>query len=127
MGEIPQTKNTTVGVVDSIIHGAIMDVAVNGAVRAATAAVPFLGFPVISTLFKWGVNWIAGLLSEQLERAAAFAIIDHQTNAQANAYKEAVEELRKLHSESPEDKDAIEKAKKEFKDKLALLIHWDGS
>lgn len=131
MGETPQTHNSTVGVVESIIHGAVMDVAVNAAIGAAISAVPFLGLPVIKQLFGWVVNWVAGLLAEQLERFVAFTIIDIQTGQQAAAYSDAVLELKRAikYGDPDETKKAeqLEAARKKFRETLGDLIHYDGS
>lgn len=125
MGDTPQTTNTTVGVAEKVIHGVLVDVAAEAAITAATVAAPWLRLPVIRQVFRFIVVKFAELFSAQLERAAAFMIIDTQVNNELSAYKEAVGAIKA--AEAAGDLDALQKAREEFKKTLGRLIHSDGS
>lgn len=112
--------------VDAIIHTAVMEVALNAAIFAATAQLPWLlGLPILRNLFRWAVTFAFGFLDKYLEQAAAFAIIDSQTQAEALAYQEKVSELKKAQLSG--DPHALAKATQDFKDTFSRLIHWDGA
>jgi hypothetical protein len=125
LGDVPETQNPTLSVVDSVLHGLMYDVAIQAAITYAKAQFPFLGLPVISTLFGWVVNWIAGLVYVQLERFVSFSIIDTQVGQENSKYNQAVEDLKKAHQGG--DLVQIDQAKKEARDALAQLIHYGGS
>lgn len=114
-----------VAVVDQIIHDAIMEVAVNAAIAAATAASPWLGLPIIRQLFTWGVGLAFGYVTKYTQQAAAFAIIDAQTNKEAAAYQQAMTNLRNAITLGNEG--AIAKTRATFQDALRVLVHLDGS
>jgi len=105
---------------DAIIHGLIMDVAVNAGISAATAAQPWLGIWPISAMFRMAVNYFAGFMSVELQRVSAYAIIDAQANKEAADVKAAHAALEAAHISG--DLDAQTKAKEEFKRRLALLV-----
>lgn len=124
MDSAPATQNTSVAVVDAIIHEAIMDVAKPAAIKAAQAALPWLALPGLSSLFGLLVGKVFGYLGQFLEQAAAFSIIDAQTSKEAAEYQSAVNQLRSAAQTG--DPHAISAATQTFQDTLARLIHFDG-
>lgn len=125
MGDVPTTVNKTVHTVTSIINIAIMDVAVNAAYASAVSSQPWLGFPIISTIFRWALKKAFGFVDQFIEQTTAFAIIDGQTNAEAANYLASVAALKQAAAVG--DQSAIDKATADFKANLARLIHYDGS
>lgn len=125
MGTVPSGTNTAASTVESIINAAVFDLALKAAEVAAIAQAPFLGLPVIKTLFEAFLNWVAGVIYKNLSLVATFVVIDIQTAEQKIAYLKAEGELRAAHLTG--DPDAISKAVVDFKTALASLIHFDGS
>lgn len=125
MSDEPQTSNLAVTSTDALIHVAIMDVAVDAAIKASFLAVPWLALPGISGLFKWAVSTAFGYLSQFLEQAAAFSLIDQQTNAEAAAYQKSVEALKAAQASG--DPHALQASHDDLKATLARLIHFDGA
>lgn len=107
-----------------IIHAAVFDVAVKGARMAAVAEAPWLAYPVISQIFDFLLNHFAEWVFTALDNAVAFSIIDIETEAQREAYEEAVSVLRTTLNPltGVPDADAIAKAEAEFKKRLGDLI-----
>lgn len=122
---MPSTTNPALQTADSIIKFIIFDVVVNAAVAAAQAEVPFLALPIVRNLFSFLVGKVAGLIYTELETNVSFAIIDHQTQAEAAEYEKSKAALYAAHLKG--EQDAIEKAKADFRASLGKLIHYDGS
>lgn len=124
MGSTPATHNTTAEIVNEIIQISIMEIGVNAAIAAATAELPFLGFPVIKQLFSMAVKWLGSRIYTALAHLATFQIIDLQTDSEVREYNDAVLRLKEALSKEGSD---VSSAKNEFRDRLARLIRWDGS
>lgn len=107
---------------ENALKGIIFEVAVNAAYAAAVQAFPFLAWPVISSLFKLLLNWVAGLIYEPIEKNISLGIIKFKTEQQQKDYEASVEEFKKAQEKG--DADAIAKAKEELKKHLADLIHF---
>lgn len=125
MGTTPTTVNKSAQTVDAIINSAIFDVAVNAAQKAAIAAVPFLGAPIISTLFNFVLKYFAGILYTSLAQAATIQVIKFETAEESKAYAEAEAALRAAHLTG--DQNAIDRATANFKTQFQSLVHFDGS
>lgn len=121
----PETVNKPVQVAEKIIHAIIMDVLLESAIKAATVAAPWLGLPVIRQVFRFIAGKFAAFFAAQLERATAFAIIDAQVNQEVRTYQDAMKQLKDAQASG--DPDALDKARKAFKDSLGRLIHSNGS
>ena len=111
-----------------VIHHLVIDVALQAALQAVTAAIPFLGFPVIKTVFFFIATQFSELLYKEIAKIITFEIISLETEAQQKAYEEAAARLKTIltqpSTQTPEEQNAeIEQAKEEFKKKLANLIH----
>ncbi len=111
--------------VDAIIHGVILDVAFNLAVNAAVADMPWLGLPVINSIFRYLLGLAFNYVDKAAEQAAAFAILDAQTSSESSAYKDAVSALQIAQASG--NANSIDYATKNLKETLARLIHTDGS
>lgn len=124
MGTTPTDTNTAAKLAEGAVAG-LVDIAVSAAKAASIAAFPPLGWPIISQVYGIILNKLGGLISTELQDYAAFAVIDIQTDIEKHAYDSAVSDLKQAQSSG--DQNAIDAAKKNFKDTLAKLIHSDGS
>lgn len=126
MGEIPTTVNGTAQTVDQIINTVIYDLALPGAEAALIVAVPFLGWPIINTIF----TYLFGLIAKSIYKYVAInltinVIIPAQTGAERDAYVKAESVLRAAHLSG--DTAAIANATELFKAAASSFIHYDGS
>jgi hypothetical protein len=121
----PTTSNQTADAVNSVIHSAIFTLAVNAAETELLAAFPVLNFPVIKQLQNLIVQYIAGKIYDALSTLATFQIIDVQVNSEAAATQTAISNLKTAIESGNEN--AISKAKNDFSQAFANLIHYDGS
>lgn len=124
MGDVPATENRSAGIVNSIERGAI-NIGMKAAKIAATAAAPFLGWPVISQLVDYVLNKIGDYFYVWIAEHSTFLIIDMQTEAEKKAYLQSVVDLQKAQTSG--DQNAIDQAHKKLKEDLARLVRWDGS
>ena len=124
MGEIPKKYNDSATLVSDIINTSINTVAVQIIEKIAIAYVPFLGWPVISTIFHALLSKIAGLLFDQLNRVGINLVITIQTEEELNAYTKAEGKLHEANLSG--DPQAIELASNEFDKAAYSLIRWDG-
>ena len=117
--------NQPVAVAKAVIHGAMVNVAASAAIAAAVAAAPWLGLPIINTIFTWAARYAFGFFSKFMEQGAADEIIDVQENAQAS---EASKAKVALHNTivNGGSKDDQEKAIAAFEAAYAKLIKFDG-
>lgn len=120
----PVLVNDTIKTVKEAIHIALMDVAVNASISAAIASQPWLGLPVIKQFFSLIVKIGAGYFEGFIDTAAAFAIIDEQTEKEASDYRSSVDKL--VIAQQSGDPNAVTKATEDLKEALARLIHSDG-
>lgn len=121
---MPDIVNPPVEAVDVVLKALIYGVGVEAATSSAMKAIPFLALPIISTLFKYFVGKIGGMIYGALDKVVAFQIINFQTQAQTDAYNGAVTALKKAQASG--DTNALDVAKDDFRKKLAALIHIDG-
>lgn len=120
---------------EKVIKTLIFDVAVKAAVASAISALPILGLPVIRPIFTFIVEKTASLIYKELSRFVVFSIIDIQNETDLKNYQEAVKSLEAVleipadhydHGEEGVNKKEIEieKAKQEYKKRLADLIRF---
>lgn len=114
---MPVQDNGALNIADEVMSS-LFNVAVQAAIKAAQAEVPFLALPVIGTIFSFIVSRIADMLYVQIERDAAFLIIDTQVMHENKAYQDALGSLR--IAQSPGDK---AKALTDVETALQSLIH----
>lgn len=125
MGDTPTTVNQPAQTADQIIHAAIFGFAMVAAENDLIAQLPFLGFPVVKTIFFGAMNWFGNYIYLALAKVATFNLIDLQTGAERQAYAKAEGALRK--AELSGDKNALTQATIDFKKALASVVHYDGS
>lgn len=120
MGETP-IKNKWVGSITGAIH-TFFTIGLVAGKAALRIYLPWLNWPIISQLFNLIVDRYGAMIDKEFQLGATFLIIDIQTDAEKRAYDEATDALKQAHSIG--DTDAIQKAKDEYKKKLAELIHF---
>lgn len=104
------------------VTSAIMETAVDGAIAAAEAAVPFLATPVIKQVFEFLVDRIAALIETELAQYAAFLVIQNENDIAAKAANQAAQTLKQAVSASSPDPQQIAQARDAFKDALKNLV-----
>ena len=104
---IPPPKNRAVDAAKVVLDALIEGVGVDAAVAAGIATWPFLGSPVIKTLFRWGVEWLAGEINENLFKFSMKLIIRIQSDARKADFNDA---LKPIIGGSPTDEE-IRKAR----------------
>lgn len=125
MTDSPVPTNPITDVVDKLIQGIVFGMGVNAAIISAVAAMPWLGLPIISTLFSYAVNKVATMIYSVIEPQVAFQIINFQTDAEKTAYDNAVAALTSAHLKG--DPTSVQQATIDFKKKLASLVRFDGA
>lgn len=118
-------SNAKADQVDAVIHTVVMQVALSAALTAAESAQPWLNTPVVRQVFEWLVTDGFSFIDKYIEQAAAFAVMDAQTSAEAQDYQTSVKNLKAAQASG--NQDAIEKAKQDFRSTLSKLIHYDGN
>lgn len=125
MGDVPSAVNDQAAEVDRFIQSAVFDVAVNAFCAYAATQFPFLGWPVLSTLFRLLVRVQAQGIYRFLARAATFTVIDMQTDVERARYQQAVVGLHVAHASG--DPAVVARAQDQFRSSLGQLVHFDGS
>lgn len=123
MGE-PTTENRTANVVNDILEIAIMEVGLRLAKAAAIAEVPILGTWPISMIFDYLLKKLGRYFYLGMATFSTFKIIDEQTRGQRERYDASIDAVHRAVVAN--DPIALEKAREEFKKRLADLIHWNG-
>lgn len=124
MGNVPTTVNGTAETINGVLK-TVVGTGVDAARAAAVAEVPILGAPIISTLFGALLGWLSGYLYKALANYSTFLVIDMQTGNELDHFNQAAAALKAAQSGG--DSNAIDQARLDFKNKLASLIHFDGS
>jgi hypothetical protein len=124
LASIPEKINRPAQTAADIINFAIFDVAVTVAEAAAIAEVPFLGLPIIRTLFHMVLTKIAGYIYQPLAMNAIFTVISIQTDSQKSAYAAAEGKLRAANLTG--DPMKIKEATDGFKEAFRSLVKFDG-
>lgn len=124
MGDTPQTKNRWAIIVDSVIH-TIFTVGLTAGSEVLKSYLPFLRLPVISQIFNFIVNRYGKMIDEAIQTMATYAVINIQTAHEVSGFNTAKDAL-KLAQGGTDDL-AKQKAREDFKKKLAALLHSDGS
>lgn len=119
----PTTVNEEAGKANEIIARA-NSIAVQLVISIATASEPWLGWPIIRTVFKYTLGWLDDYLSKAEQAGASFAIIDHQIADEKNGIAKAIAEV--LAAQKSGDKNALKKAIQDYADAQSALVHYDG-
>lgn len=108
--------------IDKVVKDLVLEIAVKAALKRLFIAVPWLGIPVVSQIVSYIAMKLAEFLYDELAMAISFAVIDFKTEKQAEAHKEASQELKSALESQDEVK--INEAKQKFKDSLRDLIQF---
>ena len=100
--------------IEDVAKRLFFEVVVKAAITRVVAAVPFLGWPVVGTVFQVLVMKFAGILYEELQRLTKFTIIDIEIEKNRKEYDEATSKLK----DAIEKDEDVEKAKEEYKNNL---------
>jgi len=125
MAQVTPPTDEAVSVANSLVNTATIEVGVNAAILAATADQPWLGLPVIRSIFRFILTDLASYLVKYITQAVDSSIIDAQVSAEASAVQIAKTAL--AASEAQGDADAIAKSVQAYKDSLSHLIRTTGS
>lgn len=117
--------NGAIQTVDSIINFAAFKVLYPAANAAMRADMPWLNWPIISTLFDALMTFVMKYFYNSTIDYANLVVIKLQTDAEKSAYSAAEQTLRKTALTG--DKNAITKASSDFDTTLGTLIRFDGS
>jgi len=109
-------------VIEQIIQGIVVNVAVKFAIADIVVAIPFLGFPVVGPIFALLAGWLGGKIATALVKLARVEIITFQTDAEKKAYDAAVGKLAVVVNQPVQDPALVKKAQDEFKADLHKLI-----
>lgn len=123
MGE-PTTENKTAIAVNSGIKTA-GDTIIAVAEQMIIAAVPALGYPIISQIWKAVFDWVAGYFIRAAEQGATFTVIDLQIAAERKKFSEALSNIMAIQKTGNQDE--IKKAIQAYADAHSALVHFDGS
>jgi hypothetical protein len=125
MGDIPTPVNNTANALNEAIQIAIFDVALNAMKAYALVQMPWLAWPVVNQIFNLITKLLGNYIYTFLSQVATFAVIDMQTDAEKEAYSQALTQLLAAYSSG--DQNAIQRATTDVKQAMASLIHFDGS
>jgi len=124
-----EIKTPAVDAASAILKKLIFEVVLKEVMKRLITQYAFLSLPVVGPIFAFMMGKLATLFYEEMARLAVFAILDVQVNAEKKALEVATSALKKLLEATPilgvseEQKNAaLEKAKEEFKKKLADLV-----
>lgn len=120
----PTTTNEAAEIVNKIISAANSQGA-KLVEDLAIASQPWLGWPVINTLFTLLVGWFATKISIAEQTGATFFIIDTQIDIEKADLLKARNAL--LAAQKSGDKNAIAKAIQDYADAQSNLVHNNGS
>ena len=124
MSNTPTTTNTTEIAADTIITNA------NSAIVKVlqvmiTADIPFLGWPVVSTVFGYVLGWFDGYLIKAEQTGLTFTINAADTASENTAMSTAIAALAAAQKSG--DPNAIQAATKQFLAAQSALANDDGS
>jgi hypothetical protein len=116
--------NPTESVVNTSIDG-IFKIGVNLAEKAIVVQVPFLGLPVINSIFNGIVGWLANQIYQQFAKFVDFGIIDLQVGTEEQSVAVALAALKAAQAGG--DEVAIQKALQNFGTAVGGLTNLQGS
>lgn len=117
---LPKPINRLADLADLVIDLLILGIGEKVVIAQATAAVPWLGLPVISWIFRGFVHNISESLNKSLTYRVDHVIIRYQTNVKKEEYNEAIQEL---NNSSSKNKEEYDKALQVAKDKMDRIIN----
>lgn len=87
-------KNELVLIVNLVLDVLIKGLGADAAIAAAISSQPWLGLPVISSIFKWGVGLLASQLDSVIKDNLDIIIIGMQNDSRKQDYDEAIARLK---------------------------------
>lgn len=124
MATTPVTVNPVATIVNQAISAAMSggELAVQAAI---TAEVPFLGLPIISTIFGWFLGRVESYFYVDAANAATKLIIDIQVNAEESAATKAFNDVQTAIAGG--DQNAINTASAALDSAYGDIIGYDGA
>lgn len=123
MATLPAPTNRLVTIVNIVLDYLIQGLGAPAAIAAATAAQPWLGWPVISWIFKTVVNGFAALLDTKLKTFVDVIIVRFQNAAIKIDYDKAIDEFKKVYDDPASDAVAKAKALQAAKDAIDRMVN----
>jgi hypothetical protein len=123
-GNQPMSTNSTATTADVIIQNANSAI-IQLVMTLAIADQPWLGWPVIKTVFSLALGWVDGYLSKAEQTGATFLIIDTQVSSEETAISRAIAAVSAAQKTG--DKNALQKAIQDYANAQSALINNNGS
>lgn len=113
-------------IADTVVKTLIYDVVMQAVAAGLIYEAPWLKLPFINYLFNFVMQGLADRLYQQLDRIVEFQVIAIEATHQNNEYVAAASALKDELTKPKEiqNAEALEKAKAEFKRRLADLIRF---
>jgi hypothetical protein len=105
-----------------IIKQIAIEQATKRAMSKIVALVPFFGLPVVNPVLGYFLAKYATILFEEGALLAQLGYIEVSVNADVRAVNNATDDLKKVLSNPFQNQEEIQKAKDEYKKRLADLI-----
>lgn len=115
-------KNTLITIINETMDQLILGVGEKVVIAQLTALHPWLGLPVISTIFSVCVFSAANALNSGLKNNIDIIVIRYQNDARKKEYENAIEKL-KLETAAAKSNEEREKALKAAKAAMDRLIN----
>jgi len=117
----------TTNTLDQVVHNLVINVALQAALNAIVVAVPFLGYPVIKTVFFFLATQFSELLYGEMSKLIVFNVIGIKEAQNQKAYQDAVDQLGKALAVknnviTEQDHAKIQAAQEKFKNTFNDLI-----
>lgn len=95
MTDIATPTNRLTAIVDIVLDFLIKGIGANAAIAAAVSAEPWLGLPIVNSIFSWAVNLFASRFDLGLQKNVNAIVIRFQNDEQKDAYNQAVAAVNK--------------------------------
>lgn len=115
-------KNRLIDIINTVMDQLILGVGEKVVISQLTALQPWLGLPVISTIFSLCVSTAAKALDNGLKINIDILVIRFQNDSRKSDYEKAIEKL-KIETAAAKSKEEHEKALKAARDAMDKLIN----
>ena len=96
-------------------------------IEAIVTKLPFLAGEFCNPILGFFVGRILDIVYAQLWRTISFALVDYEVKAQKDAYDASVVQIKAVLDKQGVTGAEVEKAKKEFEDRLHTIIRFPVS